>query len=105
MTDKRIVLTTTGSEKEARKLADALVERRLAACVNLVGPIASVYRWQGAVEHAQEWLLLIKTTTAQFESVRAALRQLHSYALPECMELGVENGSAEYLAWIGENVG
>jgi periplasmic divalent cation tolerance protein len=104
MTDKRIVLTTTGSREEARKIADALVERRLAACVNVVGPIESVYRWQGAVERAPEWLLLIKTAATQFEAVRAAIRELHSYELPECVEVAIEHGSAEYLAWIGENV-
>jgi periplasmic divalent cation tolerance protein len=82
-----------------------LVERRLAACVNLVGPIESVYRWQGAVENAREWLLIVKTTTAQFEDVRAALRELHSYELPECIAFAIEDGSTEYLAWIGSNVG
>ncbi len=105
MTDKRIVLTTAGSQEEARKIAAALVERRSAACVNIVGPIESMYRWKGAVESAQEWLLIIKTAAAQFERVRATLRELHSYELPECIELAVEDGSAEYLAWIGENVG
>jgi periplasmic divalent cation tolerance protein len=105
MTDKRIILTTTGSKEEARKIAHALVERRLAACVNVVGPIESVYRWQGAVENAQEWLLIIKTAAAQFENVCHAIRELHSYELPECIEIAVEDGSAEYLNWIGQNVG
>ncbi len=104
MTDKRIVLTTTGSGDEARKLAHALVERKLAACVNIVGPVDSVYRWKGAVESAQEWLLVIKTAAAQFEPLRDAIRELHSYELPECIAVDVEAGSAEYLAWIGENV-
>ncbi len=105
MTDKRIILTTTGSNDEARKIARTLVERRLAACVNVVGPTESVYRWQGAVEDAREWLLIIKTSAAQFDSVRAAIRELHSYELPECIEIAVEGGSAEYLNWIGENAG
>lgn len=104
MTDKKIVLTTTGSKDEASKIAGALVERRLAACVNVVGPIDSVYRWQGTVETAQEWLLLIKTVAGQFERVREAIRELHSYELPECIEIPVEGGSAEYLSWISENV-
>jgi periplasmic divalent cation tolerance protein len=103
MTDKRLVLTTTGSRAEADKIADALVERRLAACVNIVGPISSTYRWQGKVEAAEEFLLLIKTTEAEFERVRAAIRELHSYELPECIEVAIENGSAEYLTWIEEN--
>ncbi len=104
MTDKRIILTTAGSREEAKKIAGALVERKLAACVNIVGPIDSVYRWKGAVESAQEWLLVIKTTATQFERVRDAIRELHSYELPECIVLAVEDGSAEYLEWIGESV-
>ncbi len=103
MTDKRLVITTTGSRTEADKIADALVERRLAACVNIVGPISSTYRWQGKVETAEEYLLLIKTTQAAFEDVRDVIRELHSYELPECIEIVIEDGSAEYLTWIGEN--
>ena len=83
MTDKRLVLTTAGSEEEARKIAHALVERKLAACVNIVPQIESVYRWQGKVESAREWLLLIKTTSEKFSVVRDAIRELHSYDLPE----------------------
>jgi periplasmic divalent cation tolerance protein len=105
MTDKRIVLSTAGSGEEARKIAEALVERRLAACVNIVGPIHSVYRWKGAVESAPEHLLVIKTTTAAFPRVRDAIRELHSYELPECIMLPVEAGGEEYLKWIEESVG
>ncbi|HYL96365.1 MAG TPA: divalent-cation tolerance protein CutA [Terriglobales bacterium] len=104
MSDKKIVLTTTGSREEAEKIAHALVERRLAACVNIVGPIHSVYRWQGKVESAPEHLLLIKTTAAQFDAVAKAIRELHSYDLPECIELSIESGSAEYLEWIERSV-
>ncbi len=104
MTDKRLVFTTAGSKDEAHEIAHALVERRLAACVNIAGPIKSVYRWKGEVEDAQEWLLIIKTTAAAFESVRDAIRELHSYELPECIMLPIEAGSAEYISWIGENV-
>lgn len=105
MTDKRIVLSTAGSEEEARRIAQALVERRLAACVNIVGPIQSVYRWKGAVESAAEHLLIIKTTAASFPRVRDAIRELHSYELPECVMLSIEAGSEEYLKWIGESCG
>ncbi len=105
MSDKKIVLTTTGLRQEAEKIAHALVERRLAACVNIVGPIHSVYRWQGKVESAPEHLLLIKTTAALFDAVAKAIRELHSYDLPECIELSIEGGSAEYLAWIEQSVG
>jgi periplasmic divalent cation tolerance protein len=104
MTDKRIILSTAGSREEAERLAEALVERRLAACVNVVGPIRSVYRWQGEVERADEFLLFIKSTAAQFAAVAAAIQELHSYELPECVELAVTAGSDAYLNWLAENV-
>jgi|SRR5208282_261058 len=104
MTNKRIVLSTAGSAEEAQKIAQALVERRLAACVNIVGPIQSVYRWKGAVERAPEHLLIIKTTAAAFPRVRDAIRELHSYELPECVMLSIEAGSEEYMKWIAESV-
>jgi periplasmic divalent cation tolerance protein len=103
MTDARIILTTAGSQEEAAKIAHALVERRLAACVNIVPRIESVYRWQGKVETAQEWLLLIKTQAELFERVRDAVKELHSYDLPECVMLEVAAGTKEYLDWIAEN--
>ena len=104
MTDKRIVLSTAGSHEEARKIAHALVERRLAACVNIVPGVESIYRWQGRVETAAEWLLLIKTTAGVFPRLRDALAELHSYEVPECIALVVEDGGASYLEWIGESV-
>jgi periplasmic divalent cation tolerance protein len=103
MTNARIVLTTVGSQEEARKIAHAMVDRRLAACVNIVPQIESVYRWQGKVETAEEWLLLIKTQAALYERVRDAIKELHSYDLPECVMLEVRDGSHEYLNWIAEN--
>ena len=104
MTDKRVVLTTCGSLDEARSIAQTLVERQLAACVNVVPQIESVYRWQGEVETATEWLLVIKTTAGAFSRVQEALSELHSYELPECIEIAIEDGSAAYLKWIGESV-
>jgi periplasmic divalent cation tolerance protein len=104
MTDKRLVLTTCGSQDEAARIARALVDRGLAACVNVVAPVESVYRWRGAVESAQEWLLLIKTSTALFERVRDAIRELHSYELPECIAITIDEGSAEYLRWMDESL-
>jgi len=103
MTDKRIVLTTCGSEKEAERISRHLVENMLAACVNIVPRIKSVYRWQGQVESSDEWLLLIKTTVEKLPAVRDAIRSLHSYELPECISIAIDDGSAEYLAWIGES--
>jgi periplasmic divalent cation tolerance protein len=104
MTDKKIVLTTAGSQQEAQRIARTLVDRRLAACVNIIPQIQSIYRWQGNVEDAQEWLLLIKTTNQAFERIRDAIRELHSYELPECISVSVEDGSAAYLNWISESV-
>jgi periplasmic divalent cation tolerance protein len=105
MTDKRIVLCTCSSEAEAAKIGRYLVEHQLAACVNIVPRILSIYRWQGKVESSAEWLLLIKTTAEKFSEVRAAISELHSYDLPECIAIAIEDGSAEYLAWIGDSVG
>jgi len=104
MTDKRIVLTTCGSEEEAQKIALHIVEQQLAACVNIVPKVESVYRWQGKVESSAEWLLLIKTTVEKFPNVRNAIRELHSYDLPECIAIVVEDGSKEYLDWISDSV-
>jgi periplasmic divalent cation tolerance protein len=104
MTDKRIVLTTAGSEEEARKIARHLVENRLAACVNIVPQVESIYRWQGKVDSAREWLLLVKTNQERFPAVRDAIRELHSYALPECVVLNIEDGSSDYLRWLADSV-
>ncbi|MGB0014037.1 MAG: divalent-cation tolerance protein CutA [Candidatus Sulfotelmatobacter sp.] len=105
MTDKVLVLSTAGSEAEARKIANHLVERRLAACVNIIPRIQSVYRWEGKVETAEEFLLVVKTTKARSTDVQAAIRELHSYDLPEFIVISMDHGSAEYLKWIGESVG
>jgi periplasmic divalent cation tolerance protein len=104
VTDKRIVLTTAGSAEEARKIALHLIENRLAACVNLIPRVESIYRWQGKVESAAEWLLLVKTTAKRVPAVRDAIGELHSYELPECIVLPIEDGSAPYLQWLGETV-
>lgn len=105
MTDKVLVLTTAGNQSEAQKIAQQLVERRLAACVNIVPRIQSVYRWQGKIETAEEFLLVVKTTKARSADVQASLRELHSYDVPECIEISIESGSAEYLKWVEESVG
>ncbi len=100
----RLVLSTAGSREEAQRIAHALLDRRLAACVNLLGPIESIYRWKGQVEEAPEWLLLIKTSAAGFAALRDAIRELHSYELPECISVDIAEGSSEYLSWLGEQV-
>ncbi len=104
MTDKILVFTTASSKDEARKIARALVERLLAACVNIVPQVDSIYRWEGEVEEGEEWLLIVKTTRAAFERVRDTIKELHSYDVPECICLSIEEGSVEYLSWIGQSV-
>ena len=100
MTDARILLTTAGSRDEADMLANELVRRELAACVNILGPMTSVYRWKGKIESSAEFLLLIKTTEDAFEQVRKAVRELHSYEIPEFVELGINRGDGKYLNWL-----
>ena len=104
MTDKIVVMTTCGSGDEARRIADALVERRQAACVNILKGVESIYRWKGKTEEAQEWMLLIKTTAAAFERVWGTIKELNSYELPECLRIVIEDGSPEYLKWIEDSV-
>ncbi|MGH9512871.1 MAG: divalent-cation tolerance protein CutA [Terriglobales bacterium] len=104
MTECKIVLTTTGSHEEAQRIAHALVEGRLATCVNIVPGIESIYRWQEKTERADEWLLIIKTASSSFPRVRDTIKQLHSYNLPECISIEISEGSAEYLKWISNSV-
>jgi len=104
MINARIVLTTIGDKDAAQELANLLLERRLAACVNIVGPITSVYRWRDQVQNDPEFLLLIKTTAECAERLRSALKSLHPYELPECVELTITGGSEEYLAWLAAEV-
>jgi periplasmic divalent cation tolerance protein len=98
------VLTTVGSEEDAERISAALLERRLAACVQVVGPVLSRYRWQGAIEQAREWQCLIKTGTGAYDAVEAAIAELHPYDEPEIIATPIVTGSAGYLAWIDENV-
>jgi periplasmic divalent cation tolerance protein len=104
MSGPLVALTTVGTADDAERIARALVERRLAACVNVVAGVVSVYRWQGAVERDQEQLLVIKTSAERFESLRDALVALHPYELPELVALPVVAGYAPYLAWLDESV-
>jgi len=99
-----VVLSTVGTAEDAARVARALVERRLAACVNVVPAVRSIYRWKGKVEEDEERLLVIKTRRDRFEALREALVALHPYDLPEAVVLTVEAGHAPYLAWIDESV-
>lgn len=95
-----LVFTNLPDADAARALAGRLVEARLAACVNVLAPCNSVYRWQGRIENAQEVPLLIKTTAARYAAVESAIRAAHPYALPEIVALPVERGLPDYLAWV-----
>jgi len=100
-----VVMFVTSPVEDAPAIARALVERRLVACVNILPPVHSIYRWQGEVEEADEALMLLKSTRAQVEAVDAALRELHPYEVYELVVLPVEGGSEAYLSWIRESVG
>ncbi len=105
VTDKIVVLVTCGSSKEARKIARALVEWELAACVSMMpSAMESIYRWKGKVESAKEFLLVIKTARKRFAAVQAEVRRLHSYEVPEIIALPIADGSRDYLSWIAESV-
>lgn len=104
MTECVQVLTTAGSEQEAERIAEALVEARLAACVQVVGPIVSHYRWRGTVEREREWQCLMKTTLARFAEVEAKIRELHSYEEPEIVATEIVAGSSGYLSWLVDSV-
>ena len=100
MTDFIQVMTTIGSKQDAQKVANAIVGQRLAACVQVIGPITSTYWWQGAMETAEEWLCLIKTRQDLYERVEQAIRENHPYDEPEILALPVLAGSKTYLQWI-----
>ncbi len=100
MTDKIVVLSTCPSAEEAEKIARTLVEKRLAACVNVVPGARSFYRWKGALEEAGEWLLLIKSRRELFPRLLAELESLHSYEVPEAVALPIVDGSPAYLNWL-----
>lgn len=103
MTDKLIVLVTCSSDAEASKIARALVELRLAACVNIhEARVCSVYRWKGSIARAHEVLLVIKTSRRRFRALAAAVERLHSYDVPEVIALPIAAGAAKYLAWMDE---
>jgi periplasmic divalent cation tolerance protein len=102
MSEAWIVLCTCGSRDEADSIASTLVNERLAACVNILPPVQSVYRWQGAVERADEILLVIKTTAARFSALRDRIQAIHSYDTPEIIAIEAAAGSERYLTWLGE---
>jgi periplasmic divalent cation tolerance protein len=94
------IITTTASVEDARRIAEALVERRLAACVQIFGPIESIYRWEGKIENATEFQCWIKTREELYPRVELAIRELHTYDVPEVLALPVVQGSSAYLDWL-----
>jgi periplasmic divalent cation tolerance protein len=105
MTDKIVVLVTCASAAEARRLARAMVEGKLAACGNVLeAPARSIYRWKGRVESAKEFLLVLKTTQKRFKGLEREIRRLHSYDMPEIIALPIASGSRKYLSWVSESV-
>lgn len=104
MTDKVVILVTAASKKECRKIAEHLVESKLAACVNITQPIESVYRWEGKIAHDREYQLFIKSTRELFPEIMATISKLHSYHTPEIICLPIIDGSRNYLQWVGDSV-
>lgn len=98
----QLVLTTAGSEAQARSIARGLVERRLAACVTIVPQACSVYRWKGEIQEEDEKLLLIKSSARLFDRLRDAIRELHSYDVPEVLALPIGQGDPPYLDWLSD---
>ena len=96
------VVTSIATQVDARRIANALVEQRLAGCVQIVGPIESLYRWEGKIETANEWQCWIKTRRSNYEAVEQVIHKLHPYQVPEILALPVINGSEKYLKWLNE---
>jgi periplasmic divalent cation tolerance protein len=102
MSEAIVALVTCGSEEEATRIANSLVEGRLAACVNIVSPVRSIYRWEGKIWDEREWILIIKSQKKRFEELEKTVKSLHSYSVPEIIALPIVEGSASYLKWLVE---
>jgi periplasmic divalent cation tolerance protein len=103
MSEAIVVLVTCGSEEQAANIANSLVEERLAACVNIISPVRSIYRWEGKSWDEKEWVVVIKTQKKRFQDLEKKVKSLHSYSVPEIIALPIIEGSAPYLKWLGEN--
>jgi periplasmic divalent cation tolerance protein len=104
MSERVVVLMTAGSQEEAERIANALVKEMLAACVNVLPGVTSVYRWEGEVQRDREWLLVAKTTRQVLDDLVQRVQALHSYDLPEVVALPIEGGNQAYLRWIDGEV-
>ena len=98
------VLTTTATREDAQKIADALVERRLAGCVQTVGPIVSTFWWQGKIERTEEWLCVIKSEGRFYSRLEQSIKELHSYETPEIIAVPIVAGSQQYLQWLSDEL-
>ena len=104
MTDKVVIFVTSRDAAESESIAKALVEKRLAACVNIIPQIRSFYRWEGKIQDDPEYLMVIKTSRGLFPAVRAEVERLHSYHVPEVICVQIVEGSTNYLTWLGESL-
>jgi periplasmic divalent cation tolerance protein len=102
--DLQIVLCTTPDRETAELIADTLVSQQLAACVNILPGVTSVYRWQGAIEHSEELLLIIKTSQTVWPMLEAQIQALHPYELPEIVAVPIKTGEAEYIQWLENSI-
>ena len=102
-TDLIVVTTTTENQEEALRIAKTMIEKRLAACSQVEGPIESIYRWQGKVDSTQEWRLTLKTIAANYPLIKKEIKAIHSYNLPEIIATQITHGCPEYLSWIEAN--
>jgi periplasmic divalent cation tolerance protein len=105
MTDKIVVFSTCDSEEQAGRIAHALLDQRLAACVNILPKVRSIYRWKGRIEDASEWMLIIKSRRDLMEQLRTAIAKIHTYEVPELLAVPVVDGSDAYLAWLDRELG
>ncbi len=98
------VLTTTATREDAQTIADALVEKRLAGCVQIVGPIVSTFSWQGKIERAEEWLCMIKSEKSLYSRLEQSIKELHTYETPEIIAVPIVAGSQQYLQWLSHEL-
>ena len=98
------VLTTTATREDAQTIADALVEKRLAGCVQIVGPIVSTFLWQGKIERAEEWLCMIKSEKSFYSRLEQSIKELHTYKTPEIIAVPIVAGSQQYLQWLSHEL-
>lgn len=104
MTEFLQITTTTGTRQDAERIATELVSRRLAGCVQISGPIASTFRWQGNIETAEEWMCVIKSGQQQLDGIRNLLAEIHPYEVPELIATPIVDGGEAYLKWLGEQL-